>query len=349
MRQRGKSWEVSLYVEGKRVRRSFATAAEAEKFEAQARARLALGMPLSSTPNTPHDAPVTLRQLFNRVEEREWRGKRSEAVLVGNADHVCRLLGETTPIAELGVHHVDLLISELMKHGASNATINRKLAALSKAISFAVDRGWLPKKVKIHRMDEPQGRIRYYTEVEEARIRQHFDHFGQHDMRDFVVVLVDTGLRLSEGLRISARDCDFNCVPRPMIRVWENKADLPRSVPMTNHVSAILRGRCSISPTGSLFPTLSQRKAQYLWERMRILTGLKDDEQTVIHALRHTCASRLVQRNVPLLVVKEWLGHRTLSTTQRYAHLAPQNLSMAACVLEPDMKSDTMNVPVSVA
>jgi site-specific recombinase XerD len=62
--------------------------------------------------------------------------------------------------------------------------------------------------------------------------------------------------------------------------------------------------------------------------------GLGEDNQFVPHALRHTCASRLVQRGVPLKVVQEWLGHKTILTTMRYAHLAQSNLMSAMQVLE---------------
>ena len=61
---------------------------------------------------------------------------------------------------------------------------------------------------------------------------------------------------------------------------------------------------------------------------------LDRDTQFIPHALRHTCASRLVQRGVSLLVVKEWMGHKSIVTTQRYSHLAAQNLFDAARVLE---------------
>jgi integrase/recombinase XerD len=37
-----------------------------------------------------------------------------------------------------------------------------------------------------------------------------------------------------------------------------------------------------------------------------------------------------VQNGVPLLTVKEWLGHSTIAVTQRYAHLAPMHLMEAA-------------------
>jgi site-specific recombinase XerD len=41
------------------------------------------------------------------------------------------------------------------------------------------------------------------------------------------------------------------------------------------------------------------------------------------HTGRHTFASHLAMRGVPLKVIQELLGHASIVTTQRYAHLAP--------------------------
>lgn len=52
------------------------------------------------------------------------------------------------------------------------------------------------------------------------------------------------------------------------------------------------------------------------------------------HVLRHTFASLLAARGVPLTIVQKFLGHSTISMTERYAHLAPSSLHDAMTVLE---------------
>jgi integrase len=47
------------------------------------------------------------------------------------------------------------------------------------------------------------------------------------------------------------------------------------------------------------------------------------------HSLRHTFASRLVMAGVDLRTVQELMGHRTITTTMRYAHLAPAHKAEA--------------------
>ncbi|WP_417908558.1 tyrosine-type recombinase/integrase, partial [Candidatus Electronema sp. PJ] len=54
----------------------------------------------------------------------------------------------------------------------------------------------------------------------------------------------------------------------------------------------------------------------------------------VFHSCRHTCASWLVQAGVPLITVKEILGHSTIALTERYSHLAPDGTRAALRVME---------------
>ena len=52
------------------------------------------------------------------------------------------------------------------------------------------------------------------------------------------------------------------------------------------------------------------------------------------HDLRHSCASQLVMNGASLMAVKEILGHESLKTTMRYAHLSPDYVAQEVKVLD---------------
>jgi site-specific recombinase XerD len=52
------------------------------------------------------------------------------------------------------------------------------------------------------------------------------------------------------------------------------------------------------------------------------------------HDLRHSCASQLLMNGASLMAVKEILGHESLKTTLRYAHLSPDYLAQEVKVLD---------------
>ncbi len=140
--------------------------------------------------------------------------------------------------------------------------------------------------------------------------------------------LVDTGMRLSELLDLRYEDVNFTS---NLISIWVNKGDRPRSIPMTGRVRTILEER-HINNSKPFIITVDETERAWQWVRAKI--GLEGDSEFVIHALRHTCASRLVNAGVDLYVVKEWLGHSTIQITEKYAHLNPVKLVHAVEALE---------------
>ena len=66
---------------------------------------------------------------------------------------------------------------------------------------------------------------------------------------------------------------------------------------------------------------------QKSWRRIRVKAGLDDLR---IHDLRHTFASQAVMNGTPLAMVSKLLGHKKITTTMRYAHLADSELLEAS-------------------
>ena len=142
-------------------------------------------------------------------------------------------------------------------------------------------------------------------------------------------MLLDTGCRLSEILDLRYDDVNYET---NLISIWINKGDRPRSIPMTARVKTILKTRQETRKIKPFTVTIDQADKAWAWVRKEM--KLEKDTQFVLHSLRHSCATRLVNKGVDLYVVKEYLGHSSIQVTERYAHLAPSKLAHAASILE---------------
>jgi len=138
-----------------------------------------------------------------------------------------------------------------------------------------------------------------------------FLSWSKPDAADAVTVLIDTGLRGSELWRLEKRDIDFK---KDLLSVWMSKNKKARSVPLTGRVKAILEPRLKVHPIHP-FP---YRNAwlDRLFVSTRKHLGLEKDKQFIPYALRHTCASRLVQRGVNLRVLRASIAFKLVGSRE---------------------------------
>lgn len=325
--QRGSSFQAYVAVGAQRLRRNFSTHAEATAWEALARQALERGQPVPELPNgsRPIITEWTLAQAADRCFDLHWKGKASERHVLINVNKALKHFGTRVAVSSISTEQIDDWILALRNQGLSGGTINRNLAALSKIIRTAHESGRVEKMPKFRRQKEGQHRLRWLT-VEEVDKALECAKTFYPMLHDSIVISVDTGIRRGELLRLEPRDVVNN-----NLMVWVTKNEQPRSIPLTKRSIEVLTRLChGLSPTAKLFPQHEWIRSP--WEHVKDLAGLGDD--VVWHTLRHTFASRLVQRGVPIQVVKELMGHKTIAMTMRYAKLCPTNHQDAISVLE---------------
>lgn len=221
---------------------------------------------------------------------------------------------------------LDFVIGTLRERGNSNATINRKMAALSKLLRKACKMGDIYNLPEFRRQKERQGRIRFLEFEEEQRLFSAIRARCEDSYR-LSVFLVDTGCRLGEAIGLS-----WNDLQDSRSTFWLTKSGRSRTVPLTSRARD-----ATLIPRGRLkgpFSMHSQVRFRAIWNEAKAEVGLGRDDQVVPHILRHTCASRLVRGGIDIRRVQMWLGHQTLQMTMRYAHLATNDLDSCVAVLE---------------
>lgn len=194
------------------------------------------------------------------------------------------------------------------------ATVNHKGRILRQITRTAWrEWQWLDRPAAITLIPET-GREHYLSTAEVAALA---DATGNPAAAGYVLLAAYTGIRRGHLLRLTHHD-----VQGKFLRLdRSSKTRTLQLVPLHPKVQAIAEGL----PLG-----IGDRQLREAWTLARETTGT----DCRWHDLRHTCASWMVQAGVPIYTVAQMLGHSSTAVTQRYAHLAPQNLVDAVALMK---------------
>ena len=122
-------------------------------------------------------------------------------------------------------------------------------------------------------------------------------------------------------------------------RLGPTKTGRERTIPLTTDLVEKLRDHETQRNrrTPFAFPSADGRLTTHQDQVDRPLRGAlrrASLRRVSFHALRHSFASQLVSAGRTLKEVQELLGHATIQTTMRYAHLAPDRMREAISVLD---------------
>ena len=245
--------------------------------------------------------------------------------------------GYNTSLDDISKSDVMMFSDKMNERNFAATTCNYIGSIFYQAQKYAHDRGKMvisPQRVPLRKLTK--GRIRFLSQDEEYAALNWYTQACYDDYKDLFLFYLETGCRKSEGFDLQWNDVDLKT---KRISIWMTKTNSPRTIKMTPIVHKILANLHFRRPndqrdTDKVFAHISERKFYRNWLEMRAAIGLEDDEQFVIHMLRHTCCTRLVSAGVDLRSVQEWMGHSSIDMTQRYAHFIPSKLDDAADALQ---------------
>jgi len=145
--------------------------------------------------------------------------------------------------------------------------------------------------------------------------------------RALLEVIYGAGLRVSEAAGLDRRDVDLST---GLLHVRSGKGRKDRRVPFGSKAGEALEAWWPLLPVEGAAVFVNRYRTRLSTRAMhRIVrdSGLENGLARVHpHALRHTCATHLLAGGADLRAIQEQLGHASLSTTQRYAHLSTTQL-----------------------
>jgi integrase len=257
------------------------------------------------------DFALTYLTDYIQVTRRNWNSDKCRLERMAEFFKGIKLI-EITPLA------VERLKASRLKLGNSKATINRYLALLKRMFTLAIQEGHIAenpaKKVRLF-SESDSLKERVLTVDEEKRL---FQNCSPH-LKPTLILALNTGMRPGEYLKLKWTQIDFGT---RKIRVEKTKSGKVRFININTPLFQELQRLKSQNGNNPYVLTDPRTEKPMLRVTRSFKTACKRAEiqGLRLYDLRHTFASRLIQRGADIETARELLGHSSVRLTQRYTH-----------------------------
>jgi integrase len=265
----------------------------------------------------------TLSEATRVVYKRRKNGTKSATNFLIGMKHNIKALGDL-PVNKITRPMVNKMMDILKQERKnSNAVINQKMGYLRVVLQEMEEDGF----IEMIKMPKPRptknSKVHYLTEDMEEELLNYLETNSHYQAKYIITCLIDLGCRVNELLNLEKRFVDYD---NNQINFNDRKNDQAVAVPMTNRVRETMQSYYNHSKDFDTIFSYDYSELNAIWQKARKDLGYADKKFYTIHLCRHTCASRLVQRGVPILLVKDWLGHEDIENTMIYPSSSPKAL-----------------------
>jgi integrase len=340
--QRGRTWWIQFYVDGRQQRESAKTA-DREKAEKCLRNRLkevhAHELDASRPFVTHRDKRRTIADLMDALKtDFEIRGKNS----LPNLSNISRARSDFGAIRAAGLtgEQTDRYINERLADGAAKASINRVTQLLKQAYKLA----GLPAP-RIRRLPEKGNeRQGFFSESEIRNVIKNLPTA----LQDFTLFGWLTGMRKGEIASLAWEDVDGDCI---RLRAENAKNGEARLIPLEGELQELLERRrearqVKLNGTVMLAALIFHREGEPIrefrksWASACRKTGIR----RLFHDLRRSACRNMLAAGVPQSIAMKLSGHKTDSMFRRYAIVAETDLRTALRRTQEFLKTAQENV-----
>ena len=233
--------------------------------------------------------------------------------------------------------------------GNQARTRNQRLAALHTFFDYIATRspemlGVCQQVATIPAKRAAPPETRFLEREEIAKLLHSLPRGGRHALRDraLLLFLYNTGARVQEVADLRAGHLDLG--EHPLARL-HGKGDKWRTCPLWQQTADLLRALLAASsaapgPDAAVFTARGQPLTRFgIYKIVRRHAAGLDDPRTgrriSPHTFRHTAAVHLLEAGVEVNVIRGWLGHADLSTTNRYAEINTKTKMEALRATQP--------------
>jgi len=308
-------WQVDLRMDGrgsKRIRKSFDSKAEANRFEAFILSKRAEGKEWNPSQADNRRLKELVQLWFNAKGVHLKDGERRKRCLETIANFMGNPVARTVkPAAFLAYRAYKI------QEGASKKTLNNHLGYVNAVYNQLhrldeIDFENPIRNVEMIRLDERE--LSWLTVEQIRHLLKTIEEFSQNPHVHLLTrICLATGARWGEAENLQLRH-----VQEGKLTFVNTKSGKSRSVPVAPELFDEIRGH--LKEYGHFSFSLSA------FRRALDKSGIELPSGQAAHVLRHTFASHFIMNGGDMLTLQKILGHSSISMTTRYSHLAPDHL-----------------------
>jgi site-specific recombinase XerD len=217
------------------------------------------------------------------------------------------------------------------KRGVRPITVNTYIGAMNAFCAWLHQEGHLAERLKLAKLRVER---RILPLLDDAQMRALIGYkptsFGQRRVHLASMLVLDTGLRVSEALHLRHADVDFNNLILKVFGKGQKERLVPFSPELRKRLYKFVQFKEKKAIRGDfLFAGFGGRR----WEKRNSATSLYLMQRKLglptfgWHRLRHTFATNYLRQGGDIVRLSMVLGHTQITTTQRYLHLLTEDLS----------------------
>jgi integrase/recombinase XerD len=313
-RNQSKNFYMDLTVHGKRINRSTGTSKKLLAKRIQEATREAMLMPAKPE-------GVSLRDYLDEVYEYRWSQQASGDQAYDRVITICDMLGNIN-VTEINRSSLKKL-RQMLEVGRSPATVNRYMGNLKTVLLDAMRDGHVKSVPYFDMASEPKVKtiLNTLSLKDEDLLFENCDRL----LRDILTVALETGMRIGEIIQLTAGHIEGQVV---RLTPEMTKTNTGRIVPFGIKTQAVIDKRRQ-DDTKLLFPgpsgkALRSNNISKMFKEAKNRAAIK--AKITPHSLRHTFATRKLAAGMTMRQLQMVLGHASLSTTERYAHVAEKDI-----------------------
>ena len=267
---------------------------------------------------------MTNKQLLEKLkEDMEMRGfsDHTKASYYRKAKEITEYFGK--PMKQVKVQELrDYLLKYLREErGLTEKSVNYYNNVIRFIYDVVIDEPINKRQLPLYK-----GKRRLPKILSEEELNVFFNVCENYMYKTIFMMIYGSGLRISEATNIRIEDIDSK---KMRLFVRNGKGERERYTVLPKASLEMLR-ECyrryrPNHPEGYMFLNregnpLKVEQLRVFFRRYRRKAGIS--EEFIVHSLRHSFATRLVEEGVPLVQVKELLGHSCIRSTMTYVHVA---------------------------